>query len=174
MKLQLIATLLPSLLATATATPAEGSKHQSTKPSVVSPKVHFGHIGLSVANITLETQWYHDILGFKYIDTEIVGPNLTRQFVILKNAADVRVEFREELVSVSDTRSPANVNELGDVRGLVNWSLQVDDVDEVYPGLVAAGVDIFQEPVTVPTGVRFCMVRDPEGNVIELLQHLSD
>ncbi|KAH6888452.1 Glyoxalase/Bleomycin resistance protein/Dihydroxybiphenyl dioxygenase [Thelonectria olida] len=176
MKIQLLSTLFFAMVAATIASPTrEHSPPPSKKPSSIAPsKLRFGHVGLSVANITLETQWYRDVLGFKYVDTEIVGSNLTRQFVILKNAADVRVEFREDMGSLPDIRNPTNVTELGNVRGLFNWSLQVDDVDAVYANLVAAGVNIFQEPVTVPTGVRFCMIRDPEGNIIELLQHLQD
>ncbi|KAH7130901.1 Glyoxalase/Bleomycin resistance protein/Dihydroxybiphenyl dioxygenase [Dactylonectria macrodidyma] len=173
MKFQLLCTFLSVIVATAIASPTRDCSLPSStnNPSIVPSKLRFGHIGLSVANITLETQWYRKVLGFKHIETEILGSNLTMQFVMLKNDADVRVEFRQQLHSISDGRTPANVTELGNVRGLFNWSLQVDDVDAIYRDLVAAGVDIFQEPVDVPDGVRFCMIRDPEGNIIELLQH---
>ncbi|KAH7118673.1 Glyoxalase/Bleomycin resistance protein/Dihydroxybiphenyl dioxygenase [Dactylonectria estremocensis] len=149
MRFQLLCTFLPAILATTSASPTrECSLPPSINDSSIVPsKLRFGHIGLSVANITLETQWYRE------------------------NAADIRVEFRQQLHSISDGRNPTNVTELGNVRGVFNWSLQVDNVDAIYRDLVAAGVDIFQEPVDVPTGVRFCMIRDPEGNIIELLQY---
>lgn len=174
MKVQFLSPLFFAMLATTitSAAPEHSLHHSAIGASVVPSKLSFGHIGLSVSNITLETQWYREVLGFKYIETEIVGSNLTRQFVMFKNAADVRVEFRQDVDSISDGRNPTNVTELGNVRGIFNWSLQVDDVDAIYRKLSAAGVDIFQEPVDVPTSVRFCMIRDPEGNIIELIQHL--
>lgn len=50
-------------------------------------------------------------------------------------------------------------------------SIQVDDLDGAYAAAVAAGAEIVH-PVTVePWGVRRFFVRDPDGNVINVLEH---
>ncbi|MCW2539996.1 MAG: hypothetical protein JWN95_1721 [Frankiales bacterium] len=52
-----------------------------------------------------------------------------------------------------------------------NVSIQVDDLDVAYAAAVAAGAEIVH-PVTVePWGVRRFLVRDPDGNVINVLEH---
>ncbi len=51
--------------------------------------------------------------------------------------------------------------------------LQVDDVDEVFESLRAAGAEILQEPIDQPYGIRDCSVRDPSGNQVRLSQPLA-
>lgn len=45
------------------------------------------------------------------------------------------------------------------------------DLDATFAQLEAAGVDIVQEPVDQPYGVRDCALRDPAGNLIRLQEH---
>lgn len=51
--------------------------------------------------------------------------------------------------------------------------LQVDNVDEVFESLRAARVDVLQEPIDQPYGIRDCGVRDPSGNHLRLSQPLA-
>lgn len=51
--------------------------------------------------------------------------------------------------------------------------LQVDNVDEVFESLRAAGAEILQEPIDQPYGIRDCGVRDPSGNHLRLSQPLA-
>ena len=44
------------------------------------------------------------------------------------------------------------------------------DLDETFALLQAAGVEIVQEPIDQPYGVRDCAVRDPGGNLIRINQ----
>lgn len=47
-------------------------------------------------------------------------------------------------------------------------TLATPDLDETFAKLVDSGVDIVQEPIDQPYGVRDCAVRDPSGNLIRI------
>ncbi len=51
--------------------------------------------------------------------------------------------------------------------------IEVDDIDQIFESLRAAGTEILQEPVNQPYGVRDCGVRDPSGNHLRLSQPLG-
>ena len=51
--------------------------------------------------------------------------------------------------------------------------LEVDDIDKTFESLRAAGVEVLQEPIDQPYGVRDCGVRDPSGNHLRLSQPLA-
>ena len=50
--------------------------------------------------------------------------------------------------------------------------IQVDDVDKTFESLRGAGMEILQEPIDQPYGVRDAAVRDPSGNHLRLSQPL--
>jgi catechol 2,3-dioxygenase-like lactoylglutathione lyase family enzyme len=50
-------------------------------------------------------------------------------------------------------------------------SVQVDDVDEAYSRAIAAGVEVVHPLTDEPWGVRRFFVRDPDGNVLNILSH---
>ncbi|MCW2749603.1 MAG: putative glyoxalase family protein [Aeromicrobium sp.] len=47
-------------------------------------------------------------------------------------------------------------------------TLATPDLDETFAKLEASGVDIVQEPIDQPYGVRDCAIRDPAGNLIRI------
>jgi catechol 2,3-dioxygenase-like lactoylglutathione lyase family enzyme len=50
-------------------------------------------------------------------------------------------------------------------------SIEVDDLDEVYARMLAAGVAIEYGPASEPWGVRRFYVRDPFGRLLNILTH---
>ncbi len=50
-------------------------------------------------------------------------------------------------------------------------SIQVDDVDAAYRAARAAGAEIVYELSDEPWGVRRFFVKDPDGNVLNVLAH---
>ncbi|MFP5335510.1 MAG: VOC family protein [Actinomycetes bacterium] len=50
-------------------------------------------------------------------------------------------------------------------------TLATDDLDEVFKRLESQGVDVVQEPVDQPYGVRDCAVRDPAGNLVRIQEN---
>lgn len=51
-------------------------------------------------------------------------------------------------------------------------SIEVDDVDEAFTGMKAAGFGIEYGPADEPWGVRRFYVRDPFGRLVNTLSHL--
>ena len=49
-------------------------------------------------------------------------------------------------------------------------TLASDDLDGLFERLESRGVEIVQEPIDQPYGVRDCAVRDPSGNLIRINQ----
>ena len=47
-------------------------------------------------------------------------------------------------------------------------TLATADLDATFDRLQASGVDVVQEPIDQPYGVRDCAFRDPAGNLIRL------
>jgi catechol 2,3-dioxygenase-like lactoylglutathione lyase family enzyme len=47
-------------------------------------------------------------------------------------------------------------------------TLATPNLDETFAKLEASGVDIVQEPIEQPYGIRDCAVRDPSGNLIRI------
>jgi uncharacterized glyoxalase superfamily protein PhnB len=47
-------------------------------------------------------------------------------------------------------------------------TLATPDLDATFENLQAADVDIVQEPIDQPYGIRDCAVRDPFGNLIRI------
>lgn len=50
-------------------------------------------------------------------------------------------------------------------------SIAVDDVDAAYGEAIRRGLDIVHALTTEPWGVRRFFVRDPDGHVLNILQH---
>jgi catechol 2,3-dioxygenase-like lactoylglutathione lyase family enzyme len=48
--------------------------------------------------------------------------------------------------------------------------LSADDLDATFAQLQAGDVEIVQEPIDQPYGVRDCALRDPAGNMIRIQQ----
>jgi catechol 2,3-dioxygenase-like lactoylglutathione lyase family enzyme len=51
-------------------------------------------------------------------------------------------------------------------------SVEVDDVDSAHADAVARGLDVVYPLTDEPWGIRRFFVRDPDGNVINVAQHL--
>ena len=50
-------------------------------------------------------------------------------------------------------------------------SIEVDDVDEAFSAMSAAGFEITYGPVDEPWGVRRFYVRDPFGTLVNIVSH---
>ncbi|HET9679905.1 MAG TPA: VOC family protein [Gammaproteobacteria bacterium] len=52
-----------------------------------------------------------------------------------------------------------------------DFSIEVDDVEAALAKMKQAGIEIEYGPVSEPWGVRRFFVRDPDGNLVNILQH---
>jgi len=48
--------------------------------------------------------------------------------------------------------------------------LATKDLDDTFERLQGADVEVVQEPIEQPYGIRDCAVRDPAGNLIRINQ----
>jgi catechol 2,3-dioxygenase-like lactoylglutathione lyase family enzyme len=75
---------------------------------------------------------------------------------------------RVELIEyepVGDDRRGGEVND----PGATHLGLSTDDLDAFYAGL-PADVETISEPQTTASGARICFFRDPDGNLVEVLE----
>ncbi|MBA8881012.1 VOC family protein [Phyllobacterium myrsinacearum] len=79
------------------------------------------------------------------------------------------------LTFASDTISKPELSvasEGGSGTPLPALSIEVDDVDQVYLKAKAAGLEIPYDITDEPWGVRRFYVRDPYGNIVNILSHV--
>jgi len=131
------------------------------------------HYGITVSDLDRAVEFYRDVLGLEVIAEFSVGGDAfatgvdvdgaSAEFAHL-DAGDARIE----LVSYDpegDTRNEPSLHE----PGATHVGLEVEDLDAVYDAL-PNGVDTLSEPQTTESGTKICFVRDPDGNLVELLE----
>jgi lactoylglutathione lyase len=131
----------------------------------------FNHIGLCVADRERSRRFYEGLLGFQFWwDLELPDAG-TEQLLQLEKPIGVRATYliRDGLVlelldySKRDVQvGPARVM---DQVGLTHLSLSVSDLDGVLALVDDFGGSVVEETVTE----QFAMIRDPDGQLIELL-----
>jgi predicted enzyme related to lactoylglutathione lyase len=94
----------------------------------------------------------------------------TARTAVLESDSGVRLELIERAGS---TRHRAYVDPLDAAasQGFGHWALAVGDLDEAFDFITAAGGTAVWPPAwAVQPGARFAYVKDPEDNLIELIQ----
>ena len=139
--------------------------------SAPAPDAH--HFGITVSDLDSAVEFYRDTLGLPVLDRFTVsGPEFasavgvegaTGSFVHL-NAGGARVELIEyepegEATSGEDVNRP----------GAKHLGLSVTDIDGFHEELPAS-VETLSEPQTTESGSRILFVRDPEDNLVELIE----
>jgi catechol 2,3-dioxygenase-like lactoylglutathione lyase family enzyme len=127
------------------------------------------HIGLSVADLDAQQRWYQQALGLDEVVEQFELPEPRVRTVVLRAANGLRVELIEREGSMAQTfHDPL---EAALTRGYGHWALEVEDLDQTFAALSAVGAEPVSPPApAVQPGARFAYVRDPEGNLLELIQ----
>ncbi|ELZ28414.1 lactoylglutathione lyase-like lyase [Halogeometricum pallidum JCM 14848] len=131
------------------------------------------HVGVTVADLEQAVEFYQDTLGFpvenefsisgEAFETAVDVEDATGRFAHL-DAGGVRVEL-VEYGPEGEPQTTSSVN----CPGAKHLGFSVDDVDSLYESL-EGDVEMLSEPQTTETGSRILFVRDPEGNLVELLE----
>ncbi|MBT2185796.1 VOC family protein [Sphingobium sp. H33] len=129
-------------------------------------------VGLSVADIDKVSAWYVEKLGFKVtLDVPLGTTGGKLRWI---EAGSQRIE----LMSLPDSKpgpERALPPDHAAVRGYTHLTLQVPDLDAAIATLAARGVKPALGPVPVGSlKVKVAFLRDPEGNMVELLQRASN
>ncbi|WP_433627242.1 VOC family protein [Halomicrococcus sp. NG-SE-24] len=135
------------------------------------PSLH--HHGVSVTDRDRLVEFYRNALGFDVIDqytlsgdalaTAIDDETATGHFAHL--AADTA---RIELVEYETDGDDVSGGEVYD-DGAKHLGLKTDDIDQFYANL-PDDVETISEPQTTESGTRIFFLRDPDGNLIEILE----
>jgi catechol 2,3-dioxygenase-like lactoylglutathione lyase family enzyme len=131
--------------------------------------VSFEHIGLSVADLERQCRFYSEAFGFcETHRTEIPGAGV--RIALLSGPGGAAVEFTERADSAP--QHFADPFEGAGIQGYFHWALTVDDLDTALASAVRHSARTVSQPAPARRpGIRFAYVADPEGNLIELLQH---
>lgn len=136
------------------------------------------HVGLSVSNLDRSIAFYRDLLGMEVVRRlpfggemydAILGLKGTRGELALLRLGTAQLELfhfhSPEPVPGDQNRPVCN-------HGITHFCLEVADVGQEQARLSAAGVTFHSAPVS-SSRAKATYARDPDGNVIELLQQLQ-
>jgi catechol 2,3-dioxygenase-like lactoylglutathione lyase family enzyme len=131
--------------------------------------VSFDHIGLSVADLARQRRFYIEAFGFHDIHrTEL--PEAGIRIALLSGPGGTSIELTERAGSAP--QHFADPVEGAGVQGYFHWALTVDDLEAAMSTAVACGARALSSPAPARRpGIRFAYLADPEGNLVELLQH---
>jgi catechol 2,3-dioxygenase-like lactoylglutathione lyase family enzyme len=141
------------------------------------------HIAISTGDIDRLSRFYRDVLGFELMSERAFKESPRTDSIIgLKNSA-ARVmymkcgnlylelfEFSAPAVTRADP-GPLRPND----HGYTHFCLEVEDIDAEYQRMSRAGMN-FNAPVPPigPMKNRAAYGHDPDGNIIEIVEFLSD
>jgi lactoylglutathione lyase len=134
--------------------------------------IRFNHTGHCVRDLAVARHFYEDVLGFtKVFDLEMEGepsasllrlsPDLKFQAVYLR-----REGFVLELLHYDAPEATAGRERVMNEPGLTHLSLTVENLDETIAQVTEAGGEVLPD---TRLGDGAVMIRDPDGQLIELL-----
>jgi catechol 2,3-dioxygenase-like lactoylglutathione lyase family enzyme len=137
------------------------------------PDLQTHHVGVTVSDLERAIDFYCDILGLSVVaEFEVAGEafetgvgieGASARFAHL-DGGSARIELVEYEPPADELPTP-QLNE----GGATHLGLEVDDLDVFYTELPSS-VDTLSPPQTTETGTRILFLRDPEGNLIEILE----
>ena len=159
--------------------------------------MRMSHVAICVSDWQKSLRFYHDQLGFRFVDEFELGGAYAEKLHGIKGAAihgaylereGVRIELREftapeRSVSVGSSAEGFLRDYPYDRPGLSHLSLRVDDLDAVLAKLADARVEILpSERADAGEGElgpnsparRAVFIRDPDGTPIELIATRGD
>jgi catechol 2,3-dioxygenase-like lactoylglutathione lyase family enzyme len=127
-------------------------------------KFSFANTRLYVDDYETCLQFYQDILGLEV--TFVSGVNSYAE--LTEGATKLTIMCRSKVQEYFGTQTPVYFGVQDDAIAL---SFSVKDVDEACKYLTSKGVVIVSSPWNFSDwGVKLALVRDPEGNLLELTQ----
>ncbi len=139
------------------------------------------HIGFSVIDLEESISFYCDILGFKEIDRkEFSGEYLDNILAgkdVELDAVFLQAKDNSSTIELLDFKKPQN--SYGDdvpffQTGLNHFCVSVENIDSIYEKLLANNYKMNSPPLLSPDKqVKICFVREPNGILVELIEHIS-
>jgi lactoylglutathione lyase len=138
---------------------------------MASHRTVFNHIGLCVADRERSRRFYEGLLGFQFWWELELPDDGTEKLLQLERPIGVRATYlvRDglvlELLDYSTRDVHSGSERVMDQVGLTHMSLSVSDLAAVLAMVENFGGYVIDETVTE----QFAMIRDPDGQLIELL-----
>jgi glyoxylase I family protein len=138
------------------------------------------HTGIVVDDLERSLRFWRDVMGLQvvadfwergeFIDTIQHLSDVNLHMIKLAAPDGTLIEL---LKDEAHPTPPPDRNQLCD-RGIRHIAFTVGDVAATWATLRAAGCETLSEPITSPDGkARLFFVRDPEGNLLEMVQMLA-
>jgi lactoylglutathione lyase len=147
------------------------SGFERAQPEANPYRTAFNHVGLCVADRERSRRFYEGLLGFKFWWELELPDEGTERLLRLARPIGVRATylvrdgFVLELIDYSERDVHAGSERVMDQLGLTHMSLSVSDLGAVLAMVDEFGGSVIEETVTE----QFAMIRDPDGQLIELL-----
>ncbi|HKT03274.1 MAG TPA: VOC family protein [Rugosimonospora sp.] len=129
----------------------------------------FDHVGINVRDLDAAAGWYAAAFGLSR-EFEVTLDAFALSIVMLRSPDGYRIELLHRPGSEPGLRAadpPAAVL----TEGYGHVALAVADLDAGYARLLELGAGPVMAPRPSPEpGVRMAFVRDPEGNLVELVE----
>src|SRR5882762_3206634 len=128
------------------------------------------HTSLSVADLDAQRAWYQRALGLHEVVEEFQLDEPAVRTVVLRSGSGVRLELIER-AGATRNRAYTDPLDAASTLGFGHWAVSVRDLDSAFASIVAAGgTGVWPPADAVQPGARFAYIKDPEGNLIELIQ----
>jgi len=109
------------------------------------------HINIQISDRERTREWYEKVLGAEFLDR---GPEL--------NSRQLQFRIGSGEIHTTDSPSPAPSG---------HFAVEIHDWDEMIANLDALGVPYTKPVVRAYSGGHSTYIHDPDGNMIELVQH---
>jgi catechol 2,3-dioxygenase-like lactoylglutathione lyase family enzyme len=137
------------------------------------PELTAHHVGITVGDLDRAVEFYRDTFDLDVLarfsvageafETGVGVADASGDFAHL-DADGCRIEL-VEYAPAGEDRPGGDVNDTG----AKHLGLAVDDLEAFYEGL-AEDVETLSEPQTTESGTRICFLRDPDRNLVEVLE----
>jgi catechol 2,3-dioxygenase-like lactoylglutathione lyase family enzyme len=127
------------------------------------------HVGLSVRDLHAQIGWYSKVFNME-ITQEVERTEPPIKLVLLTAPNGLGIELMARKGSERE-KVYGNALETALELGYGHWCLEVDDVQEAYNNMMNAGaISITAPGPSIKAGIEYAYVKDPEGNLIEIIQ----
>lgn len=168
-------TLMALLVAGLAAASESDEKTPADEAKGVIRGIH--HVAMSTVDLERSLAFYRDLLGFKLVARAswpvgrgadaVTGLKDSSGSVAILRLGNAHIELFE---FSSPTPKPADPNRPASDHGFTHLALDVKNVDAVYKRLKAAGMRFHAPPQPIGGGSRGTYGRDPDGNIIEIIE----
>lgn len=139
------------------------------------------HVGITVPDLDHAIDFYHGVLGLEFsnepspvFDNPTLGPAVGVPGANLRQVSLMCGESIVELLEYTDPPPPNERPLPQNALGAAHLALRVDDVEATKAELESKGVEFLSDVNVVDEGVlagwRWVYFRDPDGNMLELVE----